>query len=172
MRMLTSFGILFAIAASVAASDDKTDRATLRGIKEVCVIVELTGPTQVGVPVSKDRLQTEIEGRVTASGLSINKEATACLFLHVQPLPALGRNKLPALGRNNKPVGLYALELSLQLMQTVSLTRDPSVKTYAPTWSVANMATLPAEDVDPAARQITVDLVDRFVQAYQSVNPK
>ena len=56
--------------------------------------------------------------------------------------------------------------------QTVALNRDPTLKAYAPTWSVSNLATLPAEDIAPTARQIAVDLADRFVQAFQQANPK
>ncbi|HEV8291942.1 MAG TPA: hypothetical protein VGP94_08450 [Tepidisphaeraceae bacterium] len=170
MRMLTRFGIVVALAAAVSASDDKLDRATLRGIKAVCTIVEVTGPTQAGVPVSKERLQAELDGRVAATGLAIDRNATTCLFLDVRPLPAMGRGK--AIGRNDKPVGLHALDVTLQFLQTVTLARDPSIKAYAPTWSASNLATVPSDEVAATARQITVDLADRFVKAYQSVNQK
>jgi len=170
MRMLIKFGIMVALAASVSASDDELDRKTLRGIKSVCTIVEITGPTQAGVPVSKERLQAELDGRVAATGVAINRDATTCLYLSVRPLPAMGRTK--TIGRNDKPIGLHALEITLQFLQTATLTRDPSIKAYAPTWSVSNLATVASEDVPATARQITVDLADRFVKAYQSANQK
>jgi len=170
MRMLIKFGLMVTLAAVAAASDDKLDRATLRGIKSVCTIVEVTGPTQAGVPVSKERLQAELDGRVAATGLAVDKDATTCLYLNVWPLPAMGRTK--TIGRNDKPVGLHALDVTLQFMQTVSLARDPSIKGYSPTWSVSNLATVASEEVAATARQITVDLADRFVHAYQSVNQK
>jgi hypothetical protein len=170
MRMLTRFGILVVLAAAVSASDDQLDRATLRGIKSVCTIVEVTGPTQAGIPVSKERLQAELDGRVAATGLAIDREATTCLYLSVRPLPAMGRMK--AMGRTDKPIGLHALEVTLQFLQTTTLARDPSIKAYAPTWSVSNLATVASEEVPATARQITVDLADRFVRAYQSVNQK
>ena len=160
MRKLTSFGMIFALAAVASASDDKADRATLRGIKTVCTVVEVT----TGTSVSKERLQTEMDGRLTANGISVDKNATTCLYLNVRPLPAMGKN--------NKPVGLYALDLSMQFLQTVTLARDPSNKGYASTWSFSNLATVPAEDVGTTARQIAIDLTDRFVEAYRSVNPK
>ena len=170
MRMLIKFGMIVTLAAVAAASDDKLDRATLRGIKSICTIVEVTGPTQAGVPVSKERLQAELDGRVAATGLTVDKDATTCLYLSVRPLPAMGRTK--TIGRNDKPVGLHALDVTLQFMQTVSLARDPSIKGYSPTWSVSNLATVASEEVPATARQITVDLADRFVHAYQSVNQK
>jgi hypothetical protein len=160
MRKLTSFGVIFALAAIATASDDKADRATLRGVKAVCTIVEVTA----GSPLSKEHLQADLDGRLTANGISIDKNATTCLYLNVRPLPAMGRN--------NKPVGLYALDVSLQLMQTVTLARDPSTKAYASTWSVSNLATVPTGDAGATARQIAIDLAEKFVEAYRSVNPK
>ena len=159
MRKYISFGMLLLLAVSASASDDKTDRATLRGIKGVCTIVEVTGPG-----VGKDRLQVEVDGRLTGAGILVDKSATPCVYLNVRPLQAMGRN--------NKPIGLYAVELTLHLFQTVALTRDPSTKAYAPTWSVSNLATVPADDLEPAARQITIDLTDKFVEAFRSANPK
>ena len=134
--------------------------------------MEVTGPSQEGIPVSRERLQAEVDGRLASSGISVDKNATTCLYLTVRLLPAMAQNKLPAMKKGSRPTGLYALDLNLQFLQTAALVRDPALKTYAPTWSVSNLATLPAEDIAPTARQITVDLADRFVQAYQSVNPK
>ena len=156
--MRKSISILLALAVAVSASDDKTDRATLRGIKSVCTIVE------AGAPLSQQRLQAEVDGRLLANGIALDPHATTCLYLNVRPLPAIGRN--------HKPVGLYALDLSLQFLQTVTLARDPSLKGYASTWSVTNLANVPADEVGSAARQIAIDLVDQFAAAYRSVNPK
>ena len=156
--------LLAALAATASASDDKTDRATLHGIKSVCVIVEVTGPSQAGPSLSKERLQSSIESRLEAAGIALEKDATTCLYLNLRPLPAMGKN--------NRPIGLYALDVNLQLMQMVSLTRDPTAKTYAPTWSVSNLATAPSDDLGPTAQEITINLTDRFVEAFQSANAK
>ena len=134
--------------------------------------MEVTGPTQAGLPFTKERLQADLDGQLASSGITVDKGATTCLYLNLRPLPAMGKSKIPAIGKNNKPLGLYALEVSLQLMQTVALARDPTAKTYAPTWSVANLATAPSEDLAPTARQIATDLADQFVAAFRSVNPK
>ena len=164
--------LIFAAAGLLSASDDKPDRATLRGVKAVCTVVDVTGPSQEGVPLSKERLQAEVDGRLASAGVTVDKDATSCLYLTAQLLPALAQNKLKGLPKNSRPTGLFALELHLQFLQTVALVRDPAIKTYAPTWSLENLATLPAEDIASAAKQITVDLTDRFVQAFQSANPK
>jgi hypothetical protein len=172
MRKLISLLMTFAVAGVAWGSDDRADRDTLRGVKAVCTVVEITGPSQEGIPVSRERLQAEVDGRLASSGIPVDKNATTCLYLRVQLLPAMAQNKLPAMKKGSRPTGLFALDLNLQFLQTVALTRDATLKTYAPTWSLSNLATLPAEDIGSTARQITVDLADRFVQAYQWANPK
>ena len=172
MRKSISLLMTLAMAGVLWASDDKADRDTLRGVKAVCTVVEVTGPSQEGIPVSRERLQAEIDGRLASSNISVDKTATTCLYLKVQLLPAMAQNKLPAMKKGSRPTGLYALDLNMEFLQTVALNRDPTLKAYAPTWSVSNLATLPAEDIAPTARQIAVDLADRFVQAFQQANPK
>src|SRR5262249_9391180 len=99
-----------------------------------------------------------------AGGIAVDKDATTCLYLNVRPLSAIGKN--------GKPIGLYALDVSLQFMQMAALSRDTTVKSYASTCSLANMATVPTDDVAHMSRKMTVDLADRFVTAFQSANPK
>jgi hypothetical protein len=145
------------------ASDDKTDRATLKGITTVCVVVEVSEQADRG-GVDKDKLQTNIEGRLQQEGSSIDKNATTCLYLNVRALRAMGGN--------GKPLPLYAADFRLEFLQTVALTRDPTVKTFAPTWSSENMTTVPAADLGDTAIEIATSLVDQFVAAFKSVKPQ
>jgi hypothetical protein len=158
--------ILISLVAVASASDDKTDRATLKGIKSVCVVVE--GTDQAHSKLSKEQLQTDIEGKLKQAGISIDKSGTTCLYLNVRALQAIGRQ---AIRRKEKPIPLYAIDVRLEFLQTVALTRDPAAKTYAPTWSTANMATVASDDLGKTALEITKSLVDQFVTAYKSVNP-
>ncbi len=145
------------------ASDDKTDRATLKGITTVCVVVEVSEQADRG-GVDKDKLQTTIEGRLQQEGSSIDKNATTCLYLNVRALRAMGGN--------GKPLPLYAADFRLEFLQTVALTRDPTVKTFAPTWSSENMTTVPAADLGDTAIEIATSLVDQFGAAFKSVKPQ
>jgi hypothetical protein len=161
-----SLFILLSLAAVASASDDKTDRATLKGIKAMCVVVE--GTEQAHSKLSKEQLQTDIEGKLKQAGISIDKSGTTCLYLNVRALQAIGRQ---AIGHKEKPIPLYAVDVRLEFLQTVALTRDPAAKAYAPTWSMANMATVASDDLGKTALEITISLVDQFVTAYKSVNP-
>ena len=165
--MAKSLLILLSLAVIASASDDRTDRATLKGIKSLCVVVEVAD--QAHSKLGKEELQTEIEGKLKQAGIAIDKNGTACLYLNVRVLQAIGRQ---AIRRKEKPIPLYAVDVRLEFLQTVALTRDAALKTYAPTWSTANMATVATDDLGKTAQEITTSLVDQFVTAYKSVNPQ
>jgi hypothetical protein len=97
MRTFISLLVTVAAAGVLFASDDKADRATLRGIKSVCTVVEVNGPTLEGVPLSRERLQAEIDGRLASAGITVDKTATTCLYLAVQLLPAMAQTKIPTM---------------------------------------------------------------------------
>jgi hypothetical protein len=162
-----SLFILLSLAVIASASDDKTDRATLKGIQSMCVVVEVAD--QSHSKLSKEELQTDIEGKLKQAGLAIDKNGTTCLYLNVRVLQAIGRQ---AIRRKEKPIPLYAVDVRLEFLQTVALTRDPAAKTYAPTWSTANMATVASDDLSKTTLEITNSLVDQFLTAYKSVNPQ
>jgi hypothetical protein len=162
------FLLLPLLLAIASASDDKTDRATLKGIKSVCAVVEIADQTHS--KLNKEELQTEIEGKLKQGGISIDKTGTTCLYLNVRALQAIGRQVM--LRRKEKPIPLYAVDVRLEFLQMVALTRDPAAKTYAPTWSAANMATVSSDDLDKTALEVTTSLADQFVTAYKSVNPQ
>jgi hypothetical protein len=162
-----SLFILLSLALISSASDDKTDRATLKGIKSMCVVVEVAD--QAHSKLSKDELQTEVEGKLKQAGIAVDKSGTSCLYLNVRVLQAIGRQ---AIRRKEKPIPLYAVDVRLEFLQTVALTRDPAAKTYAPTWSAANMATVASDDLGKTTNEITTSLVDQFITAYKSVNPQ
>ena len=164
--MAKSLFILLSLVAVASASDDKTDRATLKGIKSVCVVVEAAD--QARYKFGKEEMQTEIEGKLKQAGIAVDKSGTTCLYLNVRALQAIERQ---AIRRKEKPIPLYAVDVRLEFLQTVTLTRDPAVKTYAPTWGTVNMATVAADDLGKTAFELTTSLVDQFITAYKSVNP-
>ena len=155
--------VFLLIPLAALASDDKTDRATLRGIKGVCTVVEVLDQTKDAVNLlSQEKLLSVIDGKLQEAGIPLEKNSTTCLYFSVRPLQAMGKN--------NKPIGLYAVDFKLEFLQAVTLARDPAVRAYAQTWSVANLANVPADYLEQTAREVAVDLVSRFTRAYHSVN--
>ena len=157
--------VLLAIASAASGSDDKTDRATLRGLKSVCTVVEVSDQSQgQGSGLDREKLQSDMQGRLQRAGIHLDKESTTCVYFYVLALPAMGKN--------NKPIGLYAVDFKLEFLQAVTLARDPAIRAYAVTWSVANLANVPIADIDRTAQEVATDLVGRFLTAYRSANPK
>src|SRR5579862_1590942 len=95
------------IAAS--ASDDKIDRATLKGVNAVCTVVEISDQVKSGI--NKDNLQAALEARLHRAGIPVDKTATTCLYLDVRGLQAVGKQ---VLGKREKPIPLYALDVRLE----------------------------------------------------------
>ena len=66
----------------------------------------------------------------------------------------------------------YALSLNLAMYQKVTLARDPNLKTTADTWSGESVLLTPPKLLDDAISNTVNQLVDQFVDAYLSANPK
>jgi len=158
--------LLLSLIAIASASDDKTDRATLKGVKNVCVVVEVADQAQARL--GKEKLQTEIESKLGQAGIQVDKNANTCLYLNERSLQAIGQQSIL---RKQKLMALYAIDLRLEFLQTVALTRDPAAKTFAPTWSSTNMATVSADELNRTALEMADGLMDQFIAAYKSVNP-
>lgn len=67
--------------------------------------------------------------------------------------------------------GLWAFRIDVGLEQAVRLARDPKAQGFAVTWRLGSFGTVGADKVR-GVRDIVKDLVDEFVNAYLSVNPK
>ena len=94
MSKLSSFTLAAALlcaAPSLFASDDKLDRATLRGLRAVCTVVELAGAPE-GFAVNKNSLQFEIGPLSEASigNVGMRPETTGWVDHVVTPTGAFG----------------------------------------------------------------------------------
>jgi hypothetical protein len=58
------------------------------------------------------------------------------------------------------------------MYQNVTLTRDPAIKTMAETWSGESVLLVPPKMLSEAMSNTVDVLVDQFIAAYQSANPK
>jgi len=85
----------------------------------------------------------------------------------IAPAYVAGRG---AVGRAVVPRRLRSDRERLRNEQAATLARDPAIRAYASTWSLANLANVPAQDIERTTREVTIDLVEKFIRAYQSVN--
>ena len=108
-------------------------------------------------------MQADAELRLRAVGIRVvtEKEAFA--------LPGAPFLYVAVTGNGIRPAGGYAACVTVALSQNARLERDASVSRSVPTWSVEGFVTgSSTEDI----RGLIRDAVDRFANAYLSVNPK
>src|SRR5260370_24723201 len=157
-RMVLLLAILTQPLEVDAANDAPLERATLRGLPAVSVVIDTLDKELARENLTQDALQSRMEQRLRHAGIPLGKDANVFLGLRVTQVRARR--------------GPVAVCLSIGLYQPVVLSRDNNIRSVTQTWEV--MTTLMAEPkVLYAVSMTSVDeLSDRFVAAYQSVNPK
>ena len=152
------FVLLTALALPLGgASDAALDRATMRGLKAVSVVIDPVAPEIQREGVTADALQTRLEERLRAAGVQVDAAAIEFVGLRLISVRA---------GR-----GPFAISASIGVYQPVTLVRDRNVKTATQTWEVNTVLLADTKLVYRGCMDSTDELADRFVTAYRSVNP-
>lgn len=152
------FAALLVLPMAVdGAGDAELDRATLRGIKAVHVIIDRLDPLVPKEEVVPADLQNRIEERLRDAKIEVSPSATE--FIGVQ-ISAVRRGK-----------STYALSLTAGLYQPVLLVRDRNIKTTTKTWEVETILMAEPRSLRQASLESVDDLAGRFISAYRSVNP-
>jgi hypothetical protein len=155
----------------VFAVDSKETQYTLTGLKGVKIVVEEMQPgmrkyekavNKVGL--NREQVQRDIEQRLQYAGIRV---LTPEVWTNTPGRPVLYVN----INTHENEKYWLAYDIRIDLHQLVSMESNPKIKTLASTWSmnvtgIANIGTL------NVIRSNIVYLVDRFIQAYKSVNSK
>jgi len=144
--------------AMKAVSDAPLDRATLRDLKSVNVIIDPLDPELVKQGLTQEILQTRIEDRLRDAGIGLDKSAKEFVGLRIMQVRAQR--------------GPYALCLSIGVYQPVLLVRDKNLKTATQTWEVETILLSDPKVLSRESLNSVTELADRLVAAYRSVNPK
>ena len=144
--------------AMKAAGDAPLDRATLRGLKSVGVIIDPLDPELVKQGLTQEILQTQIEERLRGAGIVLDKSATE--FVGLRVIQVRGQR------------GPYALCLSIGIYQPVLLARNKDLKTATQTWEVETLLMADPKVMSRESLNSVNQLADRLVDAYRSANPK
>jgi len=165
LRARLSFALmtLFLLGLPVPTwpGDDPYDRATLKGITAIRVVVEPLNPEAERDGLTKDQLQTDVELRLRKAGIRVTSslEESEWSYLHLNVNPVKGSS------------GLYAYHISLEFEQGVILGRDRNISLSAPTWSVAEVGIIGAQRLRDVRGDVA-DLADKFIKAYLEQNPE
>jgi hypothetical protein len=148
------------------AVNGKSNRATLRGLKGIGVLVEQLPPEVEKGGLSKDQLQKDVETKLRAAGIKVlTKEECA----KTPGEPNLYINVNVNIAKTESDI--YPYSLDLLFIQKVSLLRDQKITSHAVTWSTAGVGSITKTMVSQL-RESVGEILDIFIKAYRAENPK
>ena len=158
LRWLQTVTALLLVAMPLLASDGSDNRQSLKGITALDVLIENLRPSEIADGLTKDQLQTDVEMRLRKAGVTVVKDVNApYLYINVNLF--------------KDPNGLYSYHFAVEFSQTV-VTVSNQTSLSVPTWSVGQVGTVGRQKMSGAVRAIVGDMVDEFLSAYFSANPK
>jgi hypothetical protein len=154
--LLAAIAILPCLA--YGAGDGPLDRATLRGLASVSVVVDQIDSELERQGLTREALQTRIQSRLQNAGITVNDKALEFLGVRIDATRVRR--------------GPFVAHFTAALYQPVLLFRDREIKTATQTWESATMRTAEPKLISQSAMNAVDQLVDRFVEAFRSVNPQ
>ena len=156
-KILLCLSVL-AAAVPLRAGDGALDRATLRGIKAVNVVVDPLNRQLEQTGLTQEMLRSKLEERLRQAGIAIDRNSNEFLGLRVDSV--LARK------------GPYSICFALGFYQRVLLVRDQGIRTATQTWDVNTILVVMPKPMVDGALNTAEQLADQFVTAYRFVNPK
>ena len=142
--------------AAGGAGDAALDRATLRGIKAVHVVMDPVAPEIENEGVTAEALRTRLEDLLSRGGIAIDPASAEFVALRFTSVRAAR--------------GPFALAATIGLYQPVTLVRDGNIRTATQTWEVETVMLADAKQVNRACLESVDELAGRFESAYRSAN--
>lgn len=156
--MLWLVALLGLPALAPGAGDTKLDRATLRGLTALNIIVDPVDPQLEGVGITADNIRARLEDKLRAADIAIDTSRTEFLAIRL-------------IGVRSKR-GPFAVAVTLGAYQPVTLSRDPKLHYATQTWEVETIVLAEPKELYRGTMDGVDDIAARFVTAYRSVNPK
>jgi hypothetical protein len=143
--------------ASLRAGDSNLDRATLRGLKAVNVVIDHLDPQLEQEGLTQEMLRSRVEERLRKAAIPIDANAVEFVGMHITSMQS---------GK-----GPYSLCFSMAFYQPVTLVRDTKIRTASQTWDVNAILVVPPKPMVQSVLNTADQLADLFVNAYRFVNP-
>jgi hypothetical protein len=157
-RILLIFALLLLPPATRAAGDAPLDRATLRGLRGVGVVIDVLDPDLQKLGITRETMLTRLLVRLGGDGITINPGAAE--FLGLRLTSAHGSR------------GPFAVSMTIGLYQPILLSRNHDLRTATQTWEVETVLMADPKVLVTACNESVDDLADRFAAAFHSVNPE
>jgi hypothetical protein len=143
--------------AALRAGDSNIDRATLKGLKSVNVVIDHLDPQLEEQGLTQEMLRSRVEEHLRKAAIPIDSNAREFVGMHITSMQT---------GK-----GPYSLCFSLAFYQPVTLARDPNIRTASQTWDVNAILVVPPKPMIQSVLNTADQLADLFVNAYRFVNP-
>lgn len=162
MRLYTAFAVLFLFSVPIAHAIDSQDtRSSLRGLKGVEVIIDLSPrPEAEQNGLTTSAIRTDVELKLRQAGIPVlaTEGGNPWLGVIVNVVPSSGT--------------IWPYAITVELRQNAFLLRDSSILALGTvTWSVGAISGVGKQDLS-SVRDVVKDQVDKFINAYLAVNPK
>ena len=154
--MLLLMTALAIVPTAPGAGNSALDRATLKGLAAVNVVVDKLDEQIQAAGVTSAAVRARIEDRLRAANIAIDASKPDFLAVRMNGV----RDKR----------GPFALAVTMGAYQPVTLVRDRNVRTATQTWEVETVLLAEPKQLYRAAMDTVDELTDSFVSAYRSVN--
>jgi hypothetical protein len=159
-------GVWIFVAFPLYALDSEINRATLKGLRGVRVLVEDLAPEVEREGLLKDQLQKSVEERLRSAGIRVLTQEEA---VKAPGEPYLYVNINISFAKGEEGICSYSIDVAL--IQNVTLVRIPKQASYAVTWSTGGVGLIGKKSLSELKGSVE-EIVDIFVKAFFSVNPK
>jgi len=138
------------------------DNNTLRGIKSVNVVIDLSSEED---GVSSYQLKNDVELKLRLAGIKVDPKSSQLLLVKVFIMKIEADATSHAFGRYGT--------VQIQMHEEVILLRNPAISAIVPTWG-SHIYYLhgPPDTFGKRCRDAVRDFTDAFINDYLSVNPK
>lgn len=157
-RILLFATLLLLPPVTRAAGDAALDRATLKGLDKVGVVVDVIDPELEKAGLTRNMVLSRLTSRLQARHIHVDPAATEFLGLRIVAVRG---------GR-----GPFAVSMTLGLYQPVLLSRNHEVRTSTQTWEVETVLMADPKFLVTACGESSDDLADRFAAAFFATNPE
>jgi hypothetical protein len=144
------------------AGDAAIDRATLKGIATVNVVIDPVGEELQNQGVTASAMVARLEEKLRARGITVDRNSSEFVALRLTSVRA-ARNPLAG-------GAAFAVAATIGLYQPVMLVRDRNIRTATQTWEVETISLADTKQVYRACMDSVDELATRFVIAWRSAN--
>jgi hypothetical protein len=164
IRFWLPAALLLCSLPRAAASDSEIDRASLKGLKGVFVLVEELSPPEEQAGLKTADIQNDSEEKLKAAGIPLLSKAQD---IDTPGMPTLYISVSVA---SSPATDLWPFSIDVNLEQQATLKRNPD--TFVPTaitWHVGSIGAVDKSNIRSIRERVN-EQVAKFVNAYFKVN--